>query len=125
MSKLDIRINGELNDFVDKSRRLNWFVLEVEGRPSVKDVLESIGVPHPEIALILCDENCVDFNFCVSEGDRLDVYPHNEHPQVSPGCLLSMPSDLVPFSCPDVTKRSCSVRRPSSEPRPHLSEPRP
>jgi uncharacterized protein len=58
---------------------------ELAGRPetevpvgaprSVKDVIESIGVPHPEIALVLVDGTPVDFAHRIGGGERIAVYP--------------------------------------------------
>jgi uncharacterized protein len=42
---------------------------------SVKDVVESIGVPHPEIALLLVDGTPVGFEALVRGGERIAAYP--------------------------------------------------
>lgn len=42
---------------------------------SVKDLVESVGVPHPEIALILVDGQPVGFDHLVSGGERIAVFP--------------------------------------------------
>lgn len=46
------------------------------GEPrSVKDLIESVGVPHPEIALILVGGQPVGFDHLVEGGERVAVYP--------------------------------------------------
>ncbi len=45
-----------------------------EPRP-VKDLIESVGVPHPEVALILVDGHPVGFDHLVVGGERVAVYP--------------------------------------------------
>lgn len=42
---------------------------------SVKDLLESLGIPHPEIGLILVDDEPVDFTHTITAGDRVAAYP--------------------------------------------------
>lgn len=42
---------------------------------SVKDLVESVGVPHPEIALILVDGRPVGFHRLVAGGERVAVFP--------------------------------------------------
>src|SRR6266576_415632 len=42
---------------------------------SVKDVIESCGVPHPEIGLILLDGQPVNFAHVVEKDAMVDVYP--------------------------------------------------
>ena len=69
-----LRVYGELQDFVDGDRA---GLLEVPvGAPrSVKDVVESVGVPHPEIALLLVDDVSVGFGHRIHGGERIAVYP--------------------------------------------------
>ena len=42
---------------------------------SVKDLVEAVGVPHPEVALILVDGRPVGFDHRVSGGERVAVFP--------------------------------------------------
>jgi uncharacterized protein len=44
-------------------------------KTSVKDVIESCGVPHREVDLILVDASPVDFSFAVSSAKAVDLYP--------------------------------------------------
>lgn len=45
------------------------------GRVSIKDMIESLGVPHPEVDLLLVNGAPVDFDYLVQDGDAVDVYP--------------------------------------------------
>jgi uncharacterized protein len=47
----------------------------VDCRTSVKDLIESCGVPHPEVDLILVDERRADFMFRIEIDCITDVYP--------------------------------------------------
>lgn len=47
----------------------------VGARRSVKDLIESVGVPHPEISLIVVDGVPVGFDHLVGGGERVAVYP--------------------------------------------------
>lgn len=47
----------------------------VGGPRGVKDVIESIGIPHPEVALVLVDGEPVPFDHLVHGGERVSVYP--------------------------------------------------
>ena len=44
-------------------------------KSSVKDVIESCGVPHPEADLILVDASAVDFRFALSRETSVEIYP--------------------------------------------------
>jgi uncharacterized protein len=68
---------------------------------SVKDAVESCGVPHPEIALLLVDSEPVGFEHRLYGGERVSVFPpfHNlelsgvttvEPPPVAPRFVLDV-----------------------------------
>lgn len=46
-----------------------------DGRRSIKDLIESLGVPHVEVDLILVDGVSVDFSYIVADKNRISVYP--------------------------------------------------
>src|SRR5919108_2652756 len=69
------RFYAELNDFLPRGRRHVTFEHTVAQRTAVKDAVESLGVPHTEIDLILANGNSVDFWYHVRDGDRISVYP--------------------------------------------------
>lgn len=75
MDYLKIRFYEELNDFLPASKKKRAYKIPDYGKRSVKDLVESQGVPHTEIDLILVNGNSVDFNHLVSGGDRISVYP--------------------------------------------------
>ena len=84
MKQAYITFCAELNDFLLPERRsqtLSW-AFEVSG--SVKDVLESIGVPHTEVDVILANGKSVDFTYRVRDGDRITVYPPAQSIGTSP-----------------------------------------
>ena len=47
----------------------------VDCRTSVKDLIESCGIPHPEVDLILVDKRRVDFTFRIESDCIIGVYP--------------------------------------------------
>ena len=69
--RIELRAYAELVDLVAASE------LEVPfGQPrSVKDLVESVGIPHPEIGLLLVDGVAVDFDHRLTGGERVAVYP--------------------------------------------------
>jgi uncharacterized protein with PIN domain len=75
MIDVTIRAYGPLNDFLPAHRRQVPWRCVVGGHPSVKDLIESLGVPHPEIDLILANEVSVAFDYVVQHGDRIAVFP--------------------------------------------------
>lgn len=71
----EFRFYEELNDFLSPGLRRRSFEHAFDGTPSVKDRIESLGVPHTEVDLILVDEASVDFGFRLRGGERVAVYP--------------------------------------------------
>jgi hypothetical protein len=59
MPEARIQFFDSLNDFLPARRRQGAFTHSFEGMPSIKDMLESLGVPHPEIGLILVNDQPV------------------------------------------------------------------
>mgnify|MGYP001167373313 FL=1 len=70
-----LRFYAELNDFLPPERRRVCFPQVFQRHASIKDLIESLGVPHPEIDLILVDGVSVDFAYRVRDDDRISVYP--------------------------------------------------
>ena len=83
MAIAHLRFYEELNDFLPPSQRKVEFEHRFERRTSIKDMIESLGVPHPEIELILVNGRSVDFSHIVKDGDRISVYPVFEGVDVS------------------------------------------
>lgn len=72
---LTCRFYGDLNDFLPLHRRQRPFEHRLKEVASVKDVIESLGAPHPEVDLILANGESVGFGYQVRGGDWLGVYP--------------------------------------------------
>jgi uncharacterized protein with PIN domain/sulfur carrier protein ThiS len=75
MYSITIRFYEQLNDFLEPDRRKRDIDFSFPGRRSIKDLIESFGVPHVEVDLILVNGDSVDFNYIVRDGDRISVYP--------------------------------------------------
>jgi uncharacterized protein len=74
-SVAQFRFYAELNDFVSPHSRQRDFPYRFLVSPSVKDVIEALGVPHTEVDLILANGEPVDFGYRLAAGDRISVYP--------------------------------------------------
>lgn len=83
MNSASIRFYEELNDFLPKDKKKTTFSCTFYGNPSVKDLIESLGVPHAEVDLILVNSKSVDFNHKVNDEDDISVYPVFESLDIS------------------------------------------
>jgi uncharacterized protein with PIN domain len=69
------RFYAELNDHLPEHQRQKTLERPFYVPASVKDMIESFGVPHPEIELIVVNGESVSFSHIVRDGDRIAVYP--------------------------------------------------
>jgi uncharacterized protein with PIN domain len=83
-SRAWFRFYEELNDFLPESRRKRRFPHDFSRRASIKDMIESFGVPHTEIEVILVNGESVDFSYIVNDGDDVSVYPMFESLDIRP-----------------------------------------
>ncbi len=78
------RFYEELNEFLPEQYHKKDFPYNFKGTPSVKNAIETIGVPHAEIDLILVDGISVGFEHLLKGGERISVYPVFELFDISP-----------------------------------------
>jgi uncharacterized protein with PIN domain/molybdopterin converting factor small subunit len=81
--KIYLRFYEELNDFLPEEKWKVKFEHTYIDKASVKDMIESLGVPHSEIDLILVNGRSVDFNYLINDGDEISVYPVFESIDIS------------------------------------------
>jgi uncharacterized protein with PIN domain len=94
------RFYEELNDFLLPERKKVRFQVPFENSPGIKDVIESLGVPHTEVDVILVDRLSVDFSYQLKDGDDVAVYPVFEAFDVSPIVRLRpQPLREIAFIC--------------------------
>ncbi len=91
MYRVILRFYEELNYFLPEKRRKRDFEVSFPLRRSVKDLIESLGVPHVEVDLILVHGESVGFDYLVSDGDRISVYPTFESLDISEASRIDRP----------------------------------
>lgn len=82
--QINISFYAELNNLLPTTWRNSNFNYGVKKPRSVKDLIESIGVPHSEIDLIIIDGNSVDFSHPIQGGEHINVYPASSKVDISP-----------------------------------------
>jgi uncharacterized protein len=76
MTRLIVYFSGSLRDLLPPYRRREPDILvEVNEHPSIKHVIEDLGVPHTEVVSIATATHRVDFSYHVQEGDVIAVEP--------------------------------------------------
>lgn len=80
----EFRFYEELNDFLARELRKTSFRVAIDRARSVKDAIESTGVPHTEVDLVLVNGRSVAFDHVLRGGERVAVYPVFERLDISP-----------------------------------------
>ncbi len=62
---INLRFHGQLNDLLPAHLRHIELKQELKNDRSVKDLIESLGVPHTEVDLIIVNGASVDFEYGV------------------------------------------------------------
>ena len=76
MATVLFRFFGRLNQFLPKKCRQLVVPYELRGTVVVKHAIESQGIPHTEVDLILANGASIGFYQKLNEGDLLSVYPN-------------------------------------------------
>lgn len=79
MAGVHFRFHGELNDFLPPPRQNRDFEQVVGATDTIKHIIESLGVPHTEIGVVIVNGNTALLSQQLTEGDHAAVYPH-QHP---------------------------------------------
>src|SRR3990172_771031 len=80
----EFRFYEELNDFLRPRLRKTAFAIGIDRGRSVKDAIESAGIPHTEVDLIIVDGASVGFGHVLRCGERVAVYPVFERLDIAP-----------------------------------------
>jgi len=77
---VSFRFHGDLSFFLPKENRGTAIAKTLYEKTSVKDAIESCGVPHPEVDLIYCDGGAVPFEHLLTEDAVVDVHGLTDSP---------------------------------------------
>jgi uncharacterized protein with PIN domain/sulfur carrier protein ThiS len=84
MSHAYLRFYSELQDFLTVKKPQEPLRVELAGHETVKHIIESLGVPHTEVDLVLVNGSSVDFDYIVREDEHISVYPMFETLDIQP-----------------------------------------
>ena len=70
-----LRFHGDLPVFLGSKAGETIIERQLAEKTSIKDVIESCGIPHPEVDLILVDQQPVGFGHTVADDAKVEVFP--------------------------------------------------
>ncbi|SDW22357.1 Mut7-C RNAse domain-containing protein [Nitrosomonas oligotropha] len=97
MAQIGIRFYQSLNDFLAPGLGDTEIIYNLERKASIKDMIESFNVPHPEVERIVVNGIAVDFNYTVRDGDHIEVFPAGENFNGIPVLQLRVALSLPPL----------------------------
>lgn len=62
--------------------------MPVNRRASIKDLVESLGLPHTEVGRLVASGQERDFSFIVHHGDEIDIHPVSTPWDIRTSCIL-------------------------------------
>lgn len=74
-----LRFHGDLNIFLGSKAVGALIERRLAEKTSIKDVIESCGVPHPEVDLILVGDQAVGFDHTLGTDANVEVFPVENH----------------------------------------------
>lgn len=90
-SRAHVCFHAELNDHLPPEQRQTPLEKLFFVPVSVKDLIESFGVPHTEVGRISVNHETVGFDYLVRHEDRIAVYPVSQSTETSPMSMLRPP----------------------------------
>jgi len=70
-----LHFHSDLDFFVDSTRRPGLIERRLAEKTSIKDIIESCGVPHPEVDVIRVAGQVVGFDHTVAQDADIEVFP--------------------------------------------------
>ena len=94
MNHIEIIFLEDLNDFLAHYRRNRWFTVEYSGTPSIKHLVESLGVPHTEIGEVMINDGPGTLGQVCHDSDCIKVLP------IKYGNQHTLLQESVPYDAP-------------------------
>lgn len=77
--KVRLRFHRDLNVFLGSKAGDAVIERQLAEKTSIKDIIESCGIPHPEVDLILVDEEPVGFDRTLANDAKVDAFTVENH----------------------------------------------
>lgn len=102
MAEATLWFDPDFQDLLKKIPAGKSFPFQWCGRRSIKDLIESMGIPHVEVGLILVNQQPVNFDYVVLSADAVEVYAD---------CRKAGRADIkgLRVTCPGIPRFVCDV----------------
>lgn len=97
MEAITVFFYEELGDFFQKHSHRIPIKVEILGHETVKHIIETSGIPHTEIGLIIVNGRNVGFDYRPQDSDSIAVYPWRRSPDNQGNNTQLRPSLVSPL----------------------------
>ncbi len=106
---LRLRLHGDLRDLLSRElSREEVLCYRLNRRASIKDIIESLGIPHTEIGAIDAGGRQLDFTYIPERGEQFDIWPNSSRfPPTAPAPLRPEPLPSCRFLV-DINAARCA-----------------
>lgn len=84
MARATFRCYAELNDFLAPAQRQRDIEVQIPPGAPLRHLMESLGIPHTEVELILVNGQSVGLEQPLADGDHVSLYPLFESLDLTP-----------------------------------------
>lgn len=88
LNKAEFVFYSDLNFFLPYDKKGKTIPFDFKDNPSIKDCIESLGIPHTEVGLIKLKDENIDFTYKVNGADSFHIYPVNYSQESRESTLL-------------------------------------
>jgi len=108
MNSLGIRciFHGNLAELLPKKYRDNEDIYPLNRRAAIKDIIESLSIPHTEVGKIEKDGEQTTFHHIGVAGEMFHIYPFSsDTPVLQPTILRPQPFSSISFMADDTVRK--------------------
>ncbi|HKJ64883.1 MAG TPA: Mut7-C RNAse domain-containing protein [Desulfopila sp.] len=99
-------LHGDLVDLLPTNHRTRTIHYILDRRASIKDIIESQGIPHTEIGRIDIEARQVSFRHIGEDGEKIHLHPFTEQTPLRTATVLHPePLDSIAFMCDSTVSR--------------------
>lgn len=106
---LRLRLHGDIRDLLNRELRGEEVIhYRLSRRASIKDIIESLGIPHTEIGAIATGDRQLDFFYIPESGEQIDIWTNSRRfPPTAPAPLRPEPLPSCRFLV-DINAARCA-----------------
>jgi sulfur-carrier protein len=75
LTKVELRLFGELRGYVKGLKLGEGYTLDVEGSNTIDDLMRNLGIPSDTVKIILVNGRSREATYTLKDNDRLALFP--------------------------------------------------